>query len=307
MLIGACKPQTPKQFIQPGEMEDILVDYHLAMAMANETGERNYYQHYYMESVLREHGVTQADFDSSMVFYYTHAERFRTIYAHVSERLEERALSLGATEGEIGKYAALNAEGDTANIWADRNMLLMRPQPPYNRFDFMVPVDSTFKRGDSFLVQFMSDYLYQEGTKAGMFYLAIEYTDTTVMRHTNFGYSGLIQMRVAANDTADVKGVRGFFYLGGAAEQTTTQRLLFINHIQFIRFHKENVSEEVAPEKESAEKDAPAKEASEDPAREESAKGKDTPKEKAHEEKPASSVGERDKDAELPAAEVERR
>jgi hypothetical protein len=38
MLIGACKPQTPKQFIQPKEMEDILVDYHLAMAMANETG-----------------------------------------------------------------------------------------------------------------------------------------------------------------------------------------------------------------------------------------------------------------------------
>jgi hypothetical protein len=240
-----------------------------------------------------------------MVFYYTHAERFRTIYAHVSERLEERALSLGATEGEIGKYAALNAEGDTANIWADRNMLLMRPQPPYNRFDFTVPVDSTFKRGDSFLVQFMSDYLYQDGTKAGVFYLAIDYPDTTIMRHTSFGYSGLIQMRVAAIDTVDIKGLRGFFYLGGAAEQTTTQRLLFINHIQFIRFHKETVPE--VKEEKAQEEVAQEKAAQEVAVQEVKTKEEKNHQEKTHEEKPASGIGERGKTAELPAAEVERR
>ena len=99
-------------------------------------------------------------------------------------------------------------------------------------------------------------------------------------------------MRVAANDTADVKGVRGYFYLGGAADKTTTQRLLFINYIQFIRFHKEKVPEEVAPVE-----TAPT----------ETVEKVDNPKEKTHEEKSASSIGERNKNAELPAAEVDRR
>ena len=65
----------------------------------------------------------KAEFDSSLVYYYKRADRFVDIYTKVSERLEEQALLLGATEGEIGKYASLNATGDTANIWAERTAL----------------------------------------------------------------------------------------------------------------------------------------------------------------------------------------
>ena len=46
--MGACKPGTPSEFIQPDDMEDILVDYHLARAMAEQDGgpyeETNYRQ-----------------------------------------------------------------------------------------------------------------------------------------------------------------------------------------------------------------------------------------------------------------------
>lgn len=40
LLMVACKPQVPSDYLQPGEMEDILYDYHLAQAMAqrNEGG-----------------------------------------------------------------------------------------------------------------------------------------------------------------------------------------------------------------------------------------------------------------------------
>jgi hypothetical protein len=35
MLFVACKPGTPSQYIQPDEMEDILVEYYMAKAMHN--------------------------------------------------------------------------------------------------------------------------------------------------------------------------------------------------------------------------------------------------------------------------------
>ena len=40
MLLVACKPTVPSQYIQPDDMEDMLYDYHLAEAMArSEYGE----------------------------------------------------------------------------------------------------------------------------------------------------------------------------------------------------------------------------------------------------------------------------
>ncbi len=237
VLMVACKPQTPRQFLQPDEMEDILVDYHLAMALAEESAERSYNQHYYLESVLKEHGVTRADFDSSLVYYYTRSDRFDAIYKRVADRIESKALALGATEGEIGRYSSLKNNGDTANIWADKTMIVLRQMPPYNRFDFKLPADTSFRKGDSFLMQLMLDYMYQDGNKEGVVLVAVDYADTVMSYQQRLSYSGLVQLRIPANDTADIKGLRGFFFVGGASEPTTTQRLLFINNIQLIRFH----------------------------------------------------------------------
>lgn len=249
LILASCIPTTPSQYIQPDDMEDILVDYHLVRALAHNSDvpydSIPFFQAKCLQSVFRKHGVTQEQFDSSMVYYYTRADRFQAIYKRVAERLEERALILGATEGEIGKYASLNATGDTANIWADRTRMAMMPIPPYNRWDFRLDVDSTYQRGDSFLLQFMSDYVYQDGSKNGVVYLACTYEDdngrdTTISRNLHFLSSGITQLNIPAYDDGDLKELRGFFYLGDGNDRSTTVRLLFLSNVQFIRFHKKH-------------------------------------------------------------------
>ena len=248
LFIVSCIPTTPSQYIQPDDIEDILVDYHFARALAHNSGLNYdsvaYYQALYTEAVFRKHGITQELFDSSMVYYYTRADRFEAIYKRVADRLEERALILGATEGEIGKYASLNANGDTANIWPDRTRMAMIPTPPYNRWDFRIEVDTTFRHGDSFLLQFVSDYTYQDGTKNGVVYMAFTYNgehgDTTISRNLHFLTSGISQLRFPECNDADLKDIRGFFYLGDGNDRSTTTRLLFINNVQLIRFHKKH-------------------------------------------------------------------
>ena len=248
-FIFSCIPSTPSQFIQPDDMEDILVDYHLARALAHNSNVNYdsvpYYQALYIEAVFRKHGITREEFDSSMVYYYTRADRFESVYKRVAERLEERALILGATESEIGKYASLNATGDTANIWPDRTRMAMNPTPPYNRWDFRLEIDSTYQRGDSFLMQFMSDYIYQDGSKNGIVYLAATYADdngrdTIISRNLHFLNTGISQVTLPAYDSGDLKELRGFFYLGDGNDRSTTVRLLFLSNVQFIRFHKKH-------------------------------------------------------------------
>lgn len=248
-FIAACKPGTPSRFIQPDDMEDILVDYHLARSLAHNSGlpydSVALYQALYVEDVFRRHGITSADFDSSMVYYYTHAERFEDIYKRVASRLEDQALALGATEGEIGVYATANATGDTANIWVDRAKMAMMPVPPYNRWDFEIEVDSTFRRGDSFMLQFLCNYIYQDGAKNGVVYMAVGYdNDTIITRNLHFMATGISRLNFPAYDDADIRSIRGFFYLGDGNKRSTTTRLLFLNNVQLIRFHKEIKDEE---------------------------------------------------------------
>ena len=253
LFMASCIPTTPSQYIQPDDMEDILVDYHLARALAHNSGVHYdsipFYQALCIEAVFRKHGITQEQFDSSMVYYYTRADRFEAVYKRVAARLEERALILGATEGEIGKYASLNANGDTASIWPLRTRMLMTPIPPYNRWDFRLEADSTFRRGDSFLLQFVSDFIYQEGAKEGIAYMAATYgrkdgRDTTISRNTHFLSSGISQINYPAYDDGELKELRGYFYLGDGNDRTTTTRLLFLSNVQLIRFHNKQAENE---------------------------------------------------------------
>ena len=249
-LFASCRPTTPKQYIQPGEMEDLLVDYHLARAISNETNSRDaYQQHLVLQQVLSKHGLTQAQFDSSLVYYYTRADRFSAIYRRVADRLEEQAVALGASESDIGRYSALNAEGDTANIWADRSTALLMPTPPCQRLDFTIESDSTFRAGDSYLLQFMADFVYQDGIRDGVLYMAVDYPDTVVAQYQYVTYSGLSQMRFASRSDSVPQRIRGFFFLGSGNENslTTTLKLLFINNIQLIRFHRKDEPKPATP------------------------------------------------------------
>ena len=83
LFVMACTPTVPSQFIQPDEMEDLLYDYHVAQAMARldhpgESGEVEKNRNFL--AVLNKYGVTQAKFDSSLVYYYSHLDKLKKIY-----------------------------------------------------------------------------------------------------------------------------------------------------------------------------------------------------------------------------------
>ena len=58
----ACKPSVPSGLIQPDELEEILYDYHLAQAMAENGGgdSVNFRRYSYIQAVFDKYGVTEA-------------------------------------------------------------------------------------------------------------------------------------------------------------------------------------------------------------------------------------------------------
>ena len=227
-------------------MEDILYDYHIAQAMADIDGDEedksDYYRTLYFAAVLEKHGVTKAEFDSSLTYYYVRADRFSEMYKNVAERLGKEALSLGASEGEVAHYSKLVSGSDTTDVWVGQLSAMLVPYPPYNHIDFEQKADTSFRKGDSFIFMLYTDFIYQSGVRNAEACITMRYdNDTVVSRAFNLSSSGINQIRIPELVGRQVKEIKGFFYLEPEKETTTALKLMAIKNIQLIKFRKKEL------------------------------------------------------------------
>ena len=114
-----CKPGVPHQYIQPDELEEILYDYHLAdgMLASRPAGDKADQTVAYHAAVLKKHHVTQAEFDSSMVYYMRNAEVLHGIYEKLGERMQKEVGNLPLWPVSIQPRAIRQASGTNRRLW----------------------------------------------------------------------------------------------------------------------------------------------------------------------------------------------
>ena len=145
---ASCKPSLPRDVLSKGKMTDILFDYHIALAMAqNEDGGSEKNSLAYREAVLKKHDVTSADFDSSMVYYMRHTELLHDVYKDLAERLDKEVVALGGNSAGNSDFDNLTAVGDTANIWKDATSMVFSPDEGFNSRSFKIEADTAFHKG----------------------------------------------------------------------------------------------------------------------------------------------------------------
>ena len=158
-LLAACKPSLPSGVMSESKMERVLYDYHLAQGMAETIpydGGRSIEQmrYEYQQAVFRKHGITEAEFDSSLVYYCSDLTRMNRIYSRLNDRLQREADALGVAIGPRDVFAGLSAEGDTANVWRDRPLFVIKSQVMDNLQSWEQECDSTWQPGDDVLWRF---------------------------------------------------------------------------------------------------------------------------------------------------------
>ena len=108
LALTSCRP---KGILHSWEMRSLLVDLHKTDALLQVRGVLNYNNQeerkLYYAQVLERHGVTQAEFDSSLVWYTAHPALFDKIYPKVLKDLqaeEDAFVALHAEELAPKKY-----------------------------------------------------------------------------------------------------------------------------------------------------------------------------------------------------------
>lgn len=249
-VLVSCKPSVPSKYLSPGEMEDILYDYHLTMAMADNSSDRAVTQRVYLDAVYKKYGITEAEFDSSMVYYTRHIDRLHDIYENLSERLSDEALSLGASASDINIYGVQGTKGDTANIWPGSRAMVLSQQIPYNSSSFSFKADSAFHKGDRLNLEFDAQFLFQSGMRDGIAVIAVKFAnDSVASQMLHVSNTQHYVLSVEDRDNLLIKEVRGFFLLGNGSAgdaKSPSMRLLVLQNIRLIRMHVKHDTPEPA-------------------------------------------------------------
>ena len=152
LLCSACE-QTPSHIIAPEQMETLLVDIHKAEAIADNIAQyaTNEAKEQLRQSVFDRHDVTQAQFDTSLIWYSEHMTKYSQIYEKVTARLKEEDDAVKTLLVER-KSSPLTRPGDSIDVWNKDPYFMFEPRLYRHVLLFNVLADDNFREDDHFLL-----------------------------------------------------------------------------------------------------------------------------------------------------------
>ena len=249
ILFAACDDH-PQNVLSRGKMEDVLYDYHIMQGIVNDlpAEEREAKGQDYMNAVFEKHGITEAQFDSSIVYYNRHTKDLHKIYSNLKERYTAVNEEIQLVNGNNDMMAIFSTGGDTTNLWNSAKLLTLRNKELLNKESFTIHADTSFRRRDQFILTLSpvfikerrEDYDINLHVGLSVLYASGKHIGTTRVINND----GTQQLTLQISNDEDIKSITGFFYYKGKKE---SRNLCLIDNISLIRMHeKEPQKAEVA-------------------------------------------------------------
>jgi len=221
-------------------MEDILYDCYLAEEIIRQSGGDSLSQLSFKANILMQHGVTEKDFDESMKYYTRHTEELHKIYESLATRFTDESVAQGASANEMSRFGNLSSSSDTTDIMTGNKSIFLFAHPAFNRHLFAIKADTAFHRGDRFIMDFDTRYIYQDGMRSSVVTLAVRLgNDSVASRTIQVSSASHYNLQVEDKERHGIKEVKGYFMLNDNSHSsgTTTMRMMAITGIRLIRMH----------------------------------------------------------------------
>ena len=245
-LLSSCGKEIPDEIIQPSKMEKILYDYHLTMGMSDNS--KNTEKEARKKYIFQKHGITAADFDSSMVWYTRESQELMSIYENLNKRFKreyehvERLLE-SREEANTRSFAS----GDTVDVWMKENILWFTKSPLNNRLTFEIKADSTFHPKDAF--DWNMDYYFMTEGEAIMGLNVIYENDSVIGMTKSITESGPQSIYLHTDSAYNIKALNGFIYV---PENQTKQPNILLHKIDLTRYHMPEPTDSLSTDSVSA-------------------------------------------------------
>lgn len=231
-LLTSCGKEIPDEIIQPGKMEKVLYDYHLMLSISDNS--KNTEKAASKNYLFQKHGITQADFDSSMVWYTRESKELMTIYENLNKRFKrehEHTERLLESREDIDTRTFIS--GDTVDVWVKENLLWFTKAPLNNQLSFEIKADTTFYEKDAF--QWNMDYYFFAEGEAVMGLNIVYDNDSVIGMTKSITQSGPQSIYLHTDSMFNIKTLNGFIYV---PEKQDKKPNILVHNISLTRYHQ---------------------------------------------------------------------
>lgn len=232
-VLTSCRSQ-PKYVIDEDRMVDLLIDIHKTEAVITlnytsyPTDEK---KRAMRQAVYMRHNISEAEFDTSLVWYGNHLDVYMDVYDRVIEQLKKE-------DEEIKKLIAeenvqiLTLDGDTVDIWKQERWHVFNPNKGENILAFNIDKDDNFKRRDHFTLRFHTINIPQTGSPT-IVYLAVRHNNQLI--HYNYANirEGWNTIKVQSDSINNLNEVYGYI----AMPPRSDNHIMYVDSIELIRIH----------------------------------------------------------------------
>ena len=230
---AASCSKVPSGILPEKKMKDVFIDMQLAENIINTN-----YQAYadsshkgaLYQAVFRKHNITQAVYDSSLVWYGKNLDILMRIYDLALNEINEQIRDLG----DVQANAAPSANQDSVNIWPRRDYLTLQPEALFNGTVFDIRPEKEYMSGSIFVLSMHIWGISPQMRHTPEVRISAELTDTTLVinkKIINDGPQEIILRTLPARRTQRVYGYIRMDKAGAAYHK------IYIDSLRLIRYN----------------------------------------------------------------------
>ena len=240
-LIASCKVKRPDSVLPESTMERLIYDYHIAKAMGDDVSfTDNYKKAMYIDAVFNKYGVTEAQFDSSLVWYTRNTETLSKMYDRVAIKLKSKQTQINQLVAKRDKKPLTSQPGDSIDVWAWKRLLHLSRLPLNNNFSFVLPSDTNFKGRDeivwnaNFYFTKHKDTLLVDSLFPVMAMQIVYDNDSIISELIAVENNGIQTIALQSDTMGEIREVKGFIFYPHAEQAN----ILLVDRISLMRYHK---------------------------------------------------------------------
>lgn len=232
MMLMACS-RVPKGTIPEKKMQEVLVDMQIAEEMIRTDpavfpgdGEKKALY----RSVFSKHSVTEAEYDSSLVWYGRHLDTYMRIYRSALTEVQKRIEALG----DVAPESVSESNRDSLDIWNFRRYYELSPRMLDNMIIFDIEPGSAYSSGSAFVFGMNVWGLAPQMTNPVEIRLRTVSDDTTYTASRTVRENGYYEMMLKVSPVKRTQRVYGYIRLDGKAGDTC--RKIYLDRFQLTKY-----------------------------------------------------------------------
>lgn len=253
LLISGCEQRKPDGVLSKDAMTDVLVDYHIAHTMAeNLPADKRYQAPLLIEGALQKHHITQAEFDSSLIWYTRNLSELSLVYNRVNRIIAEKTDELAQETDRNHSASPANTrsayasgafpEGDSVDIWRQPTFFQMNRIAATRRMQFVLTPDQSFMPDDILTWELNARVLPkdQKGGKAVMLLMARYSPDSVLISSRIITRSGKYSLTLRNHSAQKITQIWGFLHYFPGEGKANAHKRMFFDRIRLMRYRSKS-------------------------------------------------------------------